>query len=134
MPTAEFMEFPPNRFTMTHSSDSARAALPIDWQQLQQLSDGSEEFELELLEIFLHETTKLLQQAQRAVLVQDAQQLGYVAHQIKGGSGNIGMREMVRLAKELERQAQAKDWCSVVNCLEQLGRSLNYVQNFLQTP
>jgi histidine phosphotransfer protein HptB len=134
MPTAEFMEFPPNRFTMTHSSDSARADLPIDWQQLQQISDGSEEFELELLEIFLHETTKLLQQAQRAVLVQDAQQLGYVAHQIKGGSGNIGMREMVRLAKDLERQAQAQDWCSVVNCLEQLGRSLNYVQNFLQTP
>jgi histidine phosphotransfer protein HptB len=134
MQVAEFMEFPTNSFTMTHSNDSARSALPIDWKQLQQISDGNEEFELELLEIFLTETGKLLQHAQRAVLNQDVTQLNYVAHQIKGGSGNIGMGEMVRLAKELEIQAKTQDWQNAANCLEQLGRSLNYVQNFLQAP
>jgi histidine phosphotransfer protein HptB len=154
MQRAEFMEFQPTRLTMTHSSDSSSdptsdmtggsnpdltraamgATLPIDWKQLRQLSDGNEEFELELLEIFWTETIKLLQNAQRAILIQDADQLGYVAHQIKGGSGNLGMTEMARLAKELEQQAKTQDWPNASSCIERLNRSLNYVQKFLQAP
>jgi histidine phosphotransfer protein HptB len=142
MQTAEFMNrssnsVTSNRVTMRQSNENwatVRAALPIDWRQLSQLSDGNEEFELELLEIFAIETGKLLHSAHQAVIGQDAQTLHHVAHQIKGGSGNIGMVEMVRFARELEQQAHKQDWHSAVNCLDQISRSLSYVQNFLQAP
>jgi histidine phosphotransfer protein HptB len=131
---AELTEFPLSSLTMHHSPNAARAALPIDWQQLQQLSEGNEAFELELLQIFLTETERLLQHAQRALLAHDIPQLNYVAHQIKGGSGNIGMGEMVRLAKALEQQAKAQDWENATTSLAQLNRSLTHVQTFLQSP
>jgi histidine phosphotransfer protein HptB len=135
---AELTEFPLSSLTMHHSPNAAikaaRAALPIDWQQLQQLSEGNEAFELELLQIFLTENQRLLQHAQRALLAHDIPQLNYVAHQIKGGSGNIGMGEMVRLAKALEQQAKAQDWENATTSLAQLNRSLTHVQTFLQSP
>jgi histidine phosphotransfer protein HptB len=120
--------------TISDAISKARAALPIDWQQLQQLSEGNEAFELELLQIFLTETQRLLQHAQRAILAHDIPQLSYVAHQIKGGSGNIGMGEMVRLAKALEHQSKAQDWENATTSLAQLNRSLTHVQAFLQSP
>jgi histidine phosphotransfer protein HptB len=143
MQSTDFMDYPTDRITVTHPTDPAPAEFPmvddnrpeaIDWQQLRQLSEGNEEFELELLHIFLTETRSLLHQAQQAILRRDAPPLAHIAHQIKGGSGNIGMREIVRIARELERSAQERDWESAANQLEQISRSLNYVQNFLHAP
>jgi histidine phosphotransfer protein HptB len=137
MQTAEFMNHSSNLVTMRQSSENwatVRAALPIDWTQLSQLSDGNEEFELELLEIFAIETGKLLHNAHQAVIGQDATKLSHVAHQIKGGSGNIGMVDMVRFARQLEEQAHQRDWLSAVHSLDQISHALNCVQNFLQSP
>jgi histidine phosphotransfer protein HptB len=134
MQSADFMDYPTNRNTVTHPSDPAQTEFPIDWQQLRLLSEGNEEFELELLNIFVTETRSLLQQARQAILSQNAPPLAHIAHQIKGGSGNIGMREIVRVARELEQSAQAPDWESAANQIEQISRSLNYVQNFLHAP
>jgi histidine phosphotransfer protein HptB len=142
MQSTDFMDYPTDRNTVTHSIDPVPAKFPmfkerpeaIDWQQLRQLSEGNEEFELELLHIFLTETRSLLLQAQQAILRRDAPPLAHIAHQIKGGSGNIGMREIVRVARELERSAQVPDWESAANQVEQITRSLNYVQNFLHAP
>ncbi len=119
---------------VTQPSDPAQAEFPIDWQQLRLLSEGNEEFELELLNIFVTETRSLLQQARHVILSQDAPPLAHIAHQIKGGSGNIGMREIVRVARELEQSAQSGDWENATNQVEQISRSLNYVQNFLHAP
>ncbi len=134
MQSTDFMDYPTARITVTHPSDPAQAEFPIDWQQLRQLSEGNEEFELELLHIFLTETRSLLQQAQQAILRRDAPPLAHIAHQIKGGSGNIGMREIVRVARELEQSSQLPDWEGAANQVEQITRSLNYVQNFLHAP
>ncbi len=134
MQSTDFMDYPTAKITVPHPPDPAQAEFPIDWQQLRQLSEGNEEFELELLQIFLTETRSLLQQAQQAILRRDAPPLAHIAHQIKGGSGNIGMREIVRLARELEQSTQVRDWESATNQVEQITRSLNYVQNFLHSP
>jgi histidine phosphotransfer protein HptB len=143
MQSTDFMDYPSDRITVTHPTDPPPAAFPmlddhppaaIDWQQLRQLSEGNEEFELELLHIFLTETRSLLHQAQQAIRRRDAPPLAHIAHQIKGGSGNIGMCEIVRVARELERSAQIPDWESAANQVEQITRSLNYVQNLLHAP
>lgn len=134
MQSTDFRDFPTDQNDVTHSFDPIKTELPIDWRQLRQLSEGNEEFELELLNIFLTETTSLLQQGQQAILHSQSKALHHVAHQIKGSSGNIGMNEIVHFAKALEQAAQNHDWETASNQIEQIHRSLNYVQNFLQTP
>jgi histidine phosphotransfer protein HptB len=134
MQSTDLMDDPIDPNAVTQPSDPAQAEFPIDWQQLRLLSEGNEEFELELLNIFVTETRSLLQQARHVILSQDAPPLAHIAHQIKGGSGNIGMREIVRFARELEQSAQSGDWESATNQVEQISRSLNYVQNFLHAP
>jgi HPt (histidine-containing phosphotransfer) domain-containing protein len=142
MQSTDFLDYPIDQNTVTHPTDPAPIERPlfgdrpeaIDWQQLRQLSEGNEEFERELLHIFVTETRSLLQQAQQAILRNDAPPLSHIAHQIKGGSGNIGMHEIVRVARELEQSAQTEDWESAANQLAQIRRSLNDVQNLLHAP
>jgi histidine phosphotransfer protein HptB len=134
MQLTKIMDYPAHRHPMNDSSNPARSALPIDWKQLQQLSEGNEEFELELLQIFLTETTQLLQRAQYAIVHHDRQQLAHAAHQMKGGSGNIGMTEIAQLCRDLETMVQVEDWQLAEQQLVAISRSLNYVANYLQTP
>jgi histidine phosphotransfer protein HptB len=122
------------RPAMTHSGHPAKSTLPIDWQQLQQLSDGNEEFEMELLQMFLNEARSALLRAQQAISQRDAQGLSAIGHQLKGASGNIGMVELSRLSRELELAAKQAAWDKATQEVEQISRSLNFVQNFLQTP
>ncbi|MBE9029175.1 Hpt domain-containing protein [filamentous cyanobacterium LEGE 11480] len=117
---------------MSQPSDPTRTELPIDWQQLRQLSDGNEEFELELLNIFVTEMTLRLRQAQQAILHSQSDALAHLAHQMKGSSGNLGMGEIVRLSRELEAAAQTQNWEDAANQVEKISRSLNFIQNFLQ--
>jgi histidine phosphotransfer protein HptB len=108
-----------------------RDAFPIDWAQLHLLSEGNEEFELELLNIFWTETHSRLQVAQTAVLTADFAALHYVAHQMKGASGNVGLHDVWRIASELEKMAHRADLTGADTLLLELSRCLNYVQAFL---
>jgi histidine phosphotransfer protein HptB len=110
----------------------SRETLPIDWAQLHLLSEGNEEFELELLTIFWSETQNRLQLAQTAVLNADLATLQYVAHQMKGASGNVGLQDVWRIASALEKMAHCGDLTGADTLLLELSRCLNYVQAFLQ--
>ena len=110
---------------------ATRAEFPIDWQQLRRLSEGNEEFELELLHIFAAETFSRLQQAQTAILQRDQILLAHIAHQIKGSSGSIGMHLLMQLAKELEASAKVQDWEKATSQIEPMTRLLTYVQSLL---
>ncbi|MFM2430187.1 MAG: hypothetical protein RLZZ511_1400 [Cyanobacteriota bacterium] len=138
MRSIEMMDYATNRNAVTQPTDPNIDATPrespIDWQQLRQLSEGNEEFELELLRIFTRETWLLLPQAHQAIGLRHAQPLAQIAHKIKGSSGNIGLREIVRCSRALEESAAIADWEQAANQIEQIARSLNYVQNLLQAP
>ncbi|MEB3294224.1 MAG: Hpt domain-containing protein [Synechococcales bacterium] len=108
------------------------ADLPINWHQLHQLSDGNEEFELELLKIFFVETDNRLQLASRAIASQDCQTLQYLAHQIKGASGNLGFQDMWNAAASLEQQARQAELSQGTHLLERLMTSLARVKHFLE--
>jgi histidine phosphotransfer protein HptB len=124
---------PPDRhIPAAYPGPQDREALPIDWAQLHLLSDGNEEFELELLSIFWAETQNRLQIAQTAVLSDDFAALYYVAHQMKGSSGNVGLQDVWRIASELEAMAHQADLTGADTLLLELGRCLNYVQAFLE--
>ena len=85
----------------------ATGIIPIDWKQLHALSDGNEEFEVELLKIFFVETKTQLQLLSLAVLESDLPTIEHLAHKLKGSSGNIGFFDLYQHASLLEHQARS---------------------------
>jgi PAS domain S-box-containing protein len=100
----------------------------IDWEHLHQISDGNEEFELELLQVFIKDTQTHLLLAEAAISQQDYWALEQEAHHIKGASGNVGIKSMQTIAATLEQQArqkQVEDGLSMVNELEEILKQIH---------
>ena len=81
--------------------------IPIDWKQLHALSDGNEEFEVELLKIFFVEAKTQLQVLSLAILKSDLPTIEHLAHKLKGSSGNIGLFDLYQHASLLEHQVRS---------------------------
>jgi histidine phosphotransfer protein HptB len=110
----------------------SKAALAIDWAQLHQLSDGNQEFEVELIKLFFVETKTLLTGLSEAIVTQNIQRIEHIAHQIKGSSGNIGFRSMSTIADELERQARLQNLTLAPKFLQELTQWIGEIQQFLE--
>ncbi|MGK7901910.1 MAG: DAHL domain-containing protein [Hormoscilla sp.] len=80
--------------------------LLFDRDRLHQISHGNEEFQLELLQIFVQDTQAYLEELKQGLSANDVAKVGRQAHTIKGASGNVGATSMQEVAAELERQAR----------------------------
>jgi PAS domain S-box-containing protein len=104
---------------------------PIDWALLHQICDGNEEFELELLQIFLEDTKGHLDALEQAIATQDFTTIEQEAHHIKGASSNVGLTTMQSTASELELQARRQKLEGAPQQLMGLRATLQEVQDFL---
>ena len=114
------------------ASKTSKATLAIDWNQLSQLSEGNQEFEVELIKLFFVETKTLLTLLADAIDLQDMRQVEYIGHQIKGSSGNIGFRAMSQIAGQLEQQARQQNLNLASSLLQALTQWILEIQNFLE--
>ncbi len=110
----------------------SKATLAIDWAQLCQISDGNQDFEVELIKLFFVETKTLLTNLSGAIGAQDIQHVEHIAHQIKGSSGNIGFRSMSAIADQLERQARQQNLTLAPRYLQELTQWILEIQQFLE--
>jgi hypothetical protein len=110
----------------------ASLSLEIDWNQLYQISDGSKEFEFELLQSFVKDSQLHLAELGAAIVQQDFHKLEQSAHYIKGASANIGLKKMQASASQLEEQARRKQLQDAADLLAALSSSLEKVQTFLK--
>ena len=99
-----------------------RANLAIDWEHLHQISDGDEDFERELLQIFVEDAHNHLEEAQVALLAGDYDWVSRTAHHVKGASA---------IAGKLETDAHAKRLSEAAVMLAELAELLQDVQTFL---
>ena len=106
--------------------------LGIDWNQLAQLSEGNQEFEMELINLFFVETKTLLTQLAEAIDLQDIRQVEHIGHQLKGSSGNMGFRAMSQIAGQLEQQARQQNLNLASSLLQELTHGILEIQNFVQ--
>ncbi|KKJ00302.1 Hpt domain-containing protein [Prochlorothrix hollandica] len=81
---------------------------PIDWDYIQNLADGDNEFALELLQVFVQDLQSQLPNLQKAIAIENYIKIQESAHYLKGASGNVGAREMHSLMQSLEKQAKAE--------------------------
>lgn len=105
--------------------------LDMDWNHLHQISDGSEEFELELLQAFVADTEVYLVAIASAIATRDASKLEQAAHHIKGASANVGLTRIRTAATQLEQKACQQRLQGASELLDELYQSLAQLQTFL---
>ncbi len=79
----------------------------------------------ELIEIYLMETTRLLDLIQSDLTAHEWSLVKRNAHTIKGSSGNLGLLRMARLSEELEYGAHTQDTATVL--LDQMKQEFEIV-------
>jgi PAS domain S-box-containing protein len=105
--------------------------VPLDLQQLDELSRGDVAFQRELLEVFLEDTYLHLKEIKTALAGGDWVTLARYAHQIKGSSATVAIRKMPEVAARLERQAKDKQLLQASELVTQLEEILECVQAFV---
>jgi len=107
------------------------AEMGMDWARIQELAGGVDEFELELLTIFVDDTQLHLDAVGAAIAVQNFSVLAQEAHHIKGASANVGAVPMYELAAYLEQQARQQTIHDAIEPLAQLQTWLNHVHAYV---
>jgi histidine phosphotransfer protein HptB len=120
------------RSTVLSTAPLNQSKLAIDWVQLYQLSDGNQEFEVELIKLFFVESKTLLTHLSNAILRQDCLQVEHLAHQLKGSSGNLGFRVMSSIAGKLELQAKYRNLEFATEQVQELMQWILEIQKFLE--
>jgi PAS domain S-box-containing protein len=103
----------------------------IDWNHLHQICENSEEFERELLQIFVTDTQPRLQLIAAAIVEENFPQLRQEAHHIRGASANLGLVTMRLAAGKLEQQASDRHFDHPLDHLAELQQALDQVRSFL---
>ncbi len=106
--------------------------LAINWKQLHALSEGNQEFEVELLKIFFVETKTQLQLLSLAIQEANLKSVEHLSHQIKGSSGNIGFLNLSEQANRLEQQARSGVLWKEQEILDRMIQELKHIQDFLE--
>ena len=80
---------------------------PVEMDRLMDLGGGRAEILRELVELYFKQTSGQLAQLETAVHANKAEEVRQVAHSCAGASATLGMRRLVPLLRELERQGKA---------------------------
>ncbi len=97
----------------------------IDWDIAMEAVHGNRDLMRELVEIYLQEGPKLLDELQRAVAQGDAPRVRIVAHTLKGSTRYFGDLEPARIALRLEEQGKTEDLAQSPESLRLLRASLD---------
>ncbi|HZR20749.1 MAG TPA: response regulator [Verrucomicrobiae bacterium] len=106
---------------------------PVDMDRLLEFTDGSAENLRELVELYLSQTTEQLEKLHAAVRAADAAEVRRVAHSCAGASATCGMRYMVPLLRELERQGREGKLTNADTIFDQTTREFQRIRVFLES-
>lgn len=85
------------------AQDQAQDEGILDWDRLIELADHDQDMLKELLELYLTETDKQMQELGAAVASSSAPDVKRLAHKCAGGSATIGVGRLVPILRELEQ-------------------------------
>jgi PAS domain S-box-containing protein len=97
---------------------------PIDRKELLERVGDDRELLQTLVELFQDSCDQQLRELREAVARRDSQQVGYVAHAIKGSVGNFSAKPAFRAALRLEEAGRAGDMGNVEALFSQLEAEL----------
>jgi CheY-like chemotaxis protein len=105
---------------------------PVDMERLLDFSDGNFDNLRELVTLYLTQTGEQIEQLESAVARGAAGEIRRLAHSCAGASATCGVREMVPMLRELERQGFEEKLTSAPEICRQAGVEFKRVRNFLE--
>jgi HPt (histidine-containing phosphotransfer) domain-containing protein len=106
-------------------------AEPVEMDRLMDLGGGDAESLRELMDLYIKQTTGQLAQLEAAIQANNAEEVRQVAHSCAGASATLGMKRMVPLLKELERQGKAGQLTNPEQLCADVAREFGLIQDFL---
>ncbi len=116
----------PSPFASEHFDE-----VPWNLEYLDEISRGDVEFQRELLQVFMEDALIHLEDAKVALSTGDYSTLVRRAHQLKGASATVALREMPELAAKLESQAENNQLLDAAELISKLEQILERVQAFI---
>jgi len=104
----------------------------VDMERLLDFTDGNLENFRELATLYLDQTCLQIEQLEAAVQAGFPQEVRQIAHSCAGASATCGMRRMVPLLRELERQGCEEKLTNAVQICHEINREFEKVRGFLQ--
>jgi len=115
------------------SSRCVQAEDPVDMARLLDFSDGNLDSLRELTNLYLTQTAEQMDQLEAAVASSDAPQVRRLAHSCAGASATCGVRHLVPLLRELERQGFEEKLTNAADLCHQAAEEFKRIRNFLET-
>jgi HPt (histidine-containing phosphotransfer) domain-containing protein len=106
---------------------------PIDPEQLNQISEGDIEFEVEVLQVYVEDISQRIDKIREAIAIADYSQIKKQSHHIKGSSSNVGAMQMRAFAVQLEELGENPDSEKVLAISEQMLEEMQAVEQFIIT-
>ena len=119
------------RQTAAPNSQPAPAEAPVDMERLLEFTDGSFENLQELVSLYLSQTGEQIEQLEAAVANGNAPEVRRLAHSCAGASSTCGMRRLVPLLRELERQGLEGKLTNAVEICASANREFGQIRAFL---
>ena len=94
---------------------------------------GDEAFYAELLEDLKNLGQECLPKLQDALKTQNGSLLSQTAHMLKGAAGNLGLKQLPKIALQLEEMGKNNDFTHVANLIERTNREFNILAQFLDS-
>ena len=104
---------------------------PVEMDILNDLTDGNADSLRELVDLFLNQTTRQLEQLEVAVRANKADDVRRVAHSCAGASATLGMTRFVPMLRKLERQGASGTLTTAAQVYEDTAREFKLIQSFL---
>jgi len=116
----------------SHDEDTAKDFDPQRIDQLRQLQAMTgQDLVSPIIDRFLADSPRRLEDLRAALDAQDGPQLSFAAHAFKGSSGQIGACRLAALCQELESQGQDDQWNDAAEIVAQLGIEIERVAPLL---
>ncbi|MEH2065394.1 MAG: Hpt domain-containing protein [Nostoc sp.] len=128
-------ELPPSSDILQSGQNQTFKSAKIDAKILQSLRDmvrGDRVAFAEIIECYLTETLRLVQQISAAIATQDIETIWQTAHQLKSSSASVGAIALAQLCKALEAQGRRSKLENSLELLPQLYEEYEQVKTALE--
>ncbi|QFS49341.1 PAS domain S-box protein [Nostoc sphaeroides CCNUC1] len=129
------LELEPSQNILQSGQNQTLKSVKIDakiLQSLQLMLRGDRVAFVELIECYLTETPRLVQDISTAITTQDAQTLLNTAHQLKSSSASVGAIALAQLCKVLEAQGCSSKLENSLELISQLYQEYEQVKTALE--
>jgi len=98
----------------------------VDWSSAFETVGGQRDLLVELIQVFLKESDRMLESIEKAVQDQDVQNVRISAHSVKGALGHLGALSTSVVAGEIETKAGSEnvDFDSLRPLIDQLTKNV----------